>query len=101
MFTKVIIIINYTNNINFIIIVKYWLYNEEGQIDLNNFPLEIIIELIISFMLIIYGSLFEYVHLEEIYKDKQKTYQKKFEFYPVTYNYMQSKGGMLNHYIRN
>ena len=101
MFTKVKIIITNTNNTNFIIIVKSWLYNEEGQIDLNNFPLEIIIELIISFMLIIYGALFEYVHLEEIYKDKQKPCQKKFEFYPVTFNYMQSKGGMLNHYIRN
>ena len=58
MFTKVKIIITNTNNTNFIIIVKSWLYNEEGQIDLNNFPLEIIIELIISFMLIIYGALF-------------------------------------------
>ena len=45
MFTKVKIIITNTNNTNFIIIVKSWLYNEEGQIDLNNFPLEIIIEL--------------------------------------------------------
>ena len=86
---------------NFKYIVKSWLYNEEGQIDLNNFPLEIIIELIISFLLVIYGSLFEYVHLEEIYKDKQKQSQKSFEFYPVSFNYMQSKGGMLNHYIRN
>ena len=86
---------------NFQNIVKSWLYNEEGQIDLNNFPLEIIIELIISFLLIIYGALFEYVHLEELYKDKQRINQKKFEFYPITYNYMQSKGGMLNHYIRN
>ncbi len=77
------------------------MYNEEGQIDLQKFPLEIIIELIISFLLIIYGSLFEYVHLEEIYKDKQKLNQKTFEFYPVTFNYMQSKGGMLNNYIRN
>ena len=77
------------------------MYNEEGQIDLQKFPLEIIIELIISFLLIIYGSLFEYVHLEEIYKDKQKFNQKTFEFYPVTFNYMQSKGGMLNNYIRN
>ena len=51
--------------------------------------------------MIIYGSLFEYVHLEEIYKDKQKFSQKTFEFYPVTFNYMQSKGGMLNYYIRN
>ena len=59
------------------------------------------VELIISFLLIIYGALFEYVHLEEIYKDKQKIYQKKIDFYPITYNYMQSKGGMLNHYIRN
>ena len=101
MFTKVKIIITNKNNTNFIIIVKSWLYNEEGQIDLNNFPLEIIIELIISFLLVIYGSLFEYVHLEEIYKDKQKQSQKSFEFYPVSFNYMQSKGGMLNHYIRN
>ena len=101
MFIKVNLIIINLNPSNFIYIVKSWLYNEEGQIDLNNFPLEIIIELIISFMLIIYGSLFEYVHLEEIYKDKQKSFQKKFEFYPITYNYMQSKGGMLNHYIRN
>ena len=101
MFTKVKIIIIYKNNAYFFYIVKSWLYNEEGQIDLKNFPLEIIIELIISFLLIIYGALFEYVHLEEIYKDKQKQYQKKFEFYPVTFNYMQSKGGMLNHYIRN
>ena len=101
MFIKVKIIKTNIIQTNFIYIVKAWLYNEEGQIDLNNFPLEIIIELIISFMLIIYGSLFEYVHLEEIYKDKQKFHQKKFEFYPVTYNYMQSKGGMLNHYIRN
>ena len=30
-----------------------------------------------------------------------KITEKKFEFYPVTFNYMQSKGGMLNHYIRN
>ena len=101
MFIKVNLIIININPSNFIYIVKSWLYNEEGQIDLNNFPLEIIIELIISFMLIIYGSLFEYVHLEEIYQDKQKSFQKKFEFYPITYNYMQSKGGMLNHYIRN
>ena len=62
--------------------------------------MEIIIELIISFLLIIYGSLFEYVHLEEIYKNKQKIYQKNIQFYPVTYNYMQTKGGMLNHYLR-
>ena len=101
MFAKVKIIITNQNHTNFIIIVKSWLYNEEGQIDMKSFPLEIIIELIISFLLIIYGSLFEYVHLEEIYKDKQKSFQKKFEFYPITYNYMQSKGGMLNHYIRN
>ena len=101
MFIKVKIIITNKNNSNFISIVKSWLYNEEGQIDLKNFPLEIIIELIISFLLIIYGSLFEYVHLEEIYKDKQKKYQKTFEFYPPSFNYMQSKGGMLNHYLRN
>ena len=101
MFIKVNLIIINLNPSNFIYIVKSWLYNEEGQIDLKNFPLEIIIELIISFLLIIYGALFEYVHLEEIYKDKQKQHQKKFEFYPVTFNYMQSKGGMLNHYIRN
>ena len=101
MFAKVKIIITNQNHTNFIIIVKSWLYNEEGQIDMKSFPLEIIIELIISFLLMIYGALFEYVHLEEIYKDKQKINQKKFEFYPITYNYMQSKGGMLNHYIRN
>ena len=101
MFIKINLIIININPSNFIYIVKSWLYNEEGQIDLKNFPLEIIIELIISFLLIIYGALFEYVHLEEIYKDKQKQHQKKFEFYPVTFNYMQSKGGMLNHYIRN
>jgi hypothetical protein len=101
MFAKVKIIITNQNHTNFIIIVKSWLYNEEGQIDMKSFPLEIIIELIISFLLIIYGALFEYVHLEEIYKDKQRINQKKFEFYPITYNYMQSKGGMLNHYIRN
>ena len=101
MFAKVKIIITNQNHTNFIIIVKSWLYNEEGQIDMKSFPLEIIIELIISFLLIIYGSLFEYVHLEEIYKDKQKFNQKTFEFYPVTFNYMQSKGGMLNYYIRN
>ena len=101
MFIKVNLIIININPSNFIYIVKSWLYNEEGQIDLNNFPLEIIIELIISFMLIIYGSLFEYVHLEEIYKDKQKRNKISFEFYPTPYNYMQSKGGMLNHYIRN
>ena len=101
MFAKVKIIITNQNHTNFIIIVKSWLYNEEGQIDMKSFPLEIIIELIISFLLVIYGSLFEYVHLEEIYKDKQRINQKKFEFYPITYNYMQSKGGMLNHYIRN
>ena len=101
MFAKVKIIITNPNHTNFIIIVKSWLYNEEGQIDMKSFPLEIIIELIISFLLIIYGALFEYVHLEEIYKDKQRINQKKFEFYPITYNYMQSKGGMLNHYIRN
>ena len=101
MFAKVKIIITNQNHTNFIIIVKSWLYNEEGQIDMKSFPLEIIIELIISFLLIIYGALFEYVHLEEIYKDKQRINQKKFEFYPITYNYMQSKGGLLNHYIRN
>ena len=101
MFAKVKIIITNQNHTNFIIIVKSWLYNEEGRIDMKSFPLEIIIELIISFLLIIYGALFEYVHLEEIYKDKQRINQKKFEFYPITYNYMQSKGGMLNHYIRN
>ena len=65
------------------------------------FPIELIIELIIGFLLIIYGALFEYVHLEEIYKDKQKRNKISFEFYPTPYNYMQSKGGMLNHYIRN
>ena len=47
-----------------------------------------------------YGALFEYVHLEEIYKDKQKK-NKNLEFYPIPFNYKQSKGGMLNHYIRN
>ena len=82
-------------------IVKSWLYNSEGQIDFKNFPIELIIELIISFLLIIYGALFEYVHLEEIYKDKQKLNKTIFEFYPVPFNHMQSKGGMLNHYIRN
>ena len=77
------------------------MYNEEAKVDLNKFPLEIIIELVISFLLIIYGSLFEYVHLEEIYKDKQKRNKITYEFYPKPFNYMQSKGGMLNHYIRN
>ena len=63
--------------------------------------MEIIIELIISFLLIVYGAMFEYVHLEEIYKDKQRRNKMSYEFYPVPFNYMQSKGGMLNHYIRN
>ena len=77
------------------------MFNSESQIDYKNFPIEIIIELIISFLLIIYGALFEYVNLEEIYKDKQKLSKKTFEFYPKQFNLMQSKGGMLNHYIRN
>ena len=68
---------------------------------MNKYPLELIIELLISFILIIYGALFEYVHLEEIYKDKQKQNKKINEFYPKPFNYMQSKGGMLNHYLRN
>ena len=67
MFAKVKIIITNQNHTNFIIIVKSWLYNEEGQIDLQKVPLEIIIELIISFLLIICGSLFEYVHLDIYY----------------------------------
>ena len=102
MFVKVkkYIIINAKNNI-IIFIVKSWLYNDEGETDLKNFPIELIIELIISFLLIIYGALFEYVHLEEIYKDKQKKKQLSFKFYSTPFNYKQSKGGMLNHYIRN
>ena len=84
-----------------IVIVKSWLFNSQGGIEIANFPLELFIELIISFLLIIFGALFEYVQLEEIYKDKQKRKKSSFEFYPTPYNYMQSKGGMLNHYIRN
>ena len=83
------------------IIVKSWLYNEEGEINFLNFPLELIIELIIGFLLVTFGSLFSYVDLEEIYKDKQKTNKTDLEFYTPSFNYMQSKGGMLNHYIRN
>ena len=83
------------------ILVKSHLYNEENEINFENFPLELIIELIIGFLLVTYGSLFAYVDLEEIYKDKQKPNVTDMEFYSVPFNYMQSKGGMLNHYIKN
>lgn len=65
---------------------------------MNKFPIELIIEIIISFIMVVYASLFEYMKLKEIFKDKQKDII--FEDYKPAYNHMQSKGGMLNFYTK-
>jgi hypothetical protein len=56
--------------------------------------------MIISFLFITLGSLNEYANFEEIYIDKQKSDKVVKHFDSKLFNYMCSKGGMLNHYLK-
>ncbi len=67
--------------------------------NLNNFPIEILIEIILSFLFVNLGALFEYGKFEEIYIDKQNSEKVVNHLNNNLFNYMQSKGGMLNHYL--
>ena len=88
------------NNNYFFILDKNLFYNESNIIDFNKFPLEILLEMIISFLFITLGSLNEYANFEEIYIDKQKSDKVVKHFDSKLFNYMCSKGGMLNHYLK-
>ena len=75
------------------------IYNENNSVNLNNFPIEILIEIILSFLFVNFGALFEYGKFEEIYIDKQNSEKVVNHLNNNLFNYMQSKGGMLNHYL--
>ena len=75
------------------------IYNENNSVNLNNFPIEIFIEIILSFLFVNFGALFEYGKFEEIYIDKQNSEKVVNHLNNNLFNYMQSKGGMLNHYL--
>ena len=75
------------------------IYNENNSVNLNNFTIEILIEIIISFLFVNLGALFEYGKFEEIYIDKQNSEKVVNHLNSNLFNYMQSKGGMLNHYL--
>jgi hypothetical protein len=75
------------------------IYNENNSVNLNNFPIEILIEIILSFLFVNLGALFEYGKFEEIYIDKQNSEKVVNHLNNNLFNYMQSKGGMLNHYL--
>jgi hypothetical protein len=56
--------------------------------------------MIISFLFVTLGSLFEYGKFEEIYIAQQKSEKVVRHFNSNLFNYMCSKGGMLNHYLK-
>ena len=76
------------------------IYNESYSIDFSKFPIEILLEMIISFLFVTLGSLFEYGKFEEIYIAQQKSEKVVRHFNSNLFNYMCSKGGMLNHYLK-
>ena len=76
-------------------------YNTQNAIDFTKFPIEILIEIVISFLCVTMGSLFEYAKFEEIYFDNQPGDKKAKHFNKPMFNYLCSKGGMLNHYLKN
>ena len=98
---ELIKLIKVNNKINNIIIKidRNSIYNENNSVNLNNFPIEILIEIIISFLFVNLGALFEYGKFEEIYIDKQNSEKVVNHLNNNLFNYMQSKGGMLNHYL--
>lgn len=98
---ELIKLIKVNNKINNIIIKidRNSIYNENNSVNLNNFPIEILIEIIISFLFVNLGALFEYGKFEEIYIDKQNSEKVVNHLNSNLFNYMQSKGGMLNHYL--
>lgn len=75
------------------------LYNENESLDYKNFPIEILVEMIISFLLVTFGSLFEYAKFEEIYFDKQNKEKMVGSFGKRLFNFNTSKGGMINRYL--
>ena len=64
------------------------------------FPLEILIEIIISFLCVTLGALFEYAKFEEIYIENQHIDKKVKQFEKKMFCYLCTKGGMINHYLK-
>lgn len=67
--------------------------------DYKKFPIEVIIEMIVSFLMVTFGALFEYAKFEEIYFDKQKPETMVGSFGRKLFNFNTSKGGMINRYL--
>jgi hypothetical protein len=65
------------------------------------FPVEILIQLFLSFLLVAFGSISTYCKFENIYTDKQNV-EKRMKFIPKLANStLSSKGGMINYFCKD
>lgn len=91
------------SNILYLLILtsdKNHFYNANNAIDFTIFPIELIVEMSISFLLVILSSLVEYSNFDEIYYDKQLPDKMVHHLEKNMFTYVTSKGGMINHYLK-
>ena len=56
---------------NLLILVRNVVYGEHDNIDFMKFPIEILLEIVISFLCVSIGVISKYSNFEDIYVDKQ------------------------------
>ena len=75
------------------------IFLRENNFNLYKFPLETLIEILISFTLVVFGSIKEFLNFEVIYVNKQAPEKKLKNCLKPLISSLSSKGGMLNHFL--
>ena len=84
-----------------ILLDKSSFYTEHNTINIQKFPLELLLEALISFLSVTLGALYTYATYDEIYISSQKSEKSVKHFNKPLFNSLTSKGGMLNYYLNN